>query len=162
VSDYRRANPEVIRARKAAHYKANREAIAKKGYAERRLPENIEAKRAYDHAYNQANGERQVERVRQWREANRGKKRAQCAKRKAGKRNRTPAWADKCAIDAVYEACPPGHQVDHIIPLQGKRVSGLHVAGNLQHLDSIENQEKHNHYKPAWEILIPGQLTPPS
>jgi hypothetical protein len=38
-------------------------------------------------------------------------------------------------------------EVDHIIPLQGKFVSGLHVPTNLQVVPSIINRQKHNRYE---------------
>lgn len=66
--------------------------------------------------------------------------------RKAHVKRATPPWAELQAIKAMYESCPPGHHVDHIIPLRGKTVSGLHVAANLQHLPAAENLRKKNHF----------------
>jgi 5-methylcytosine-specific restriction endonuclease McrA len=60
------------------------------------------------------------------------------------KRGYTPAWSDTAAIKAFYMACPEGHQVDHIVPLQGETVSGLHVLANLQYLTPTENKAKGN------------------
>lgn len=57
---------------------------------------------------------------------------------------RVPAWSEREAIKAFYEACPEGYEVDHIIPLQGETVSGLHVLGNLQYLPMLENRSKGN------------------
>ena len=58
----------------------------------------------------------------------------------------TPPWANLDAIKRIYDTCPEGYHVDHIIPLQGEFVSGLHVESNLQHLPALENMQKHNKY----------------
>jgi hypothetical protein len=58
-----------------------------------------------------------------------------------------PKWADMDKIREIYVNRPEGYHVDHIIPLRGKTVSGLHVENNLQYLPSLENMKKHNTFK---------------
>jgi hypothetical protein len=64
---------------------------------------------------------------------------------------RVPPWLteeDKAKIRAIYnEARERNMHVDHIIPLQGKIVSGLHVPQNLQLLTPSENASKKNKYE---------------
>lgn len=68
-------------------------------------------------------------------------------KRHADKMRRTPPWADHAKIAEVYtEASKQKKHVDHIIPLRGKLVSGLHVHNNLQLLTQSENSSKGNRY----------------
>lgn len=69
------------------------------------------------------------------------------AKRRASKLQATPIWSEKEAIKQFYINCPDGYHVDHIIPLRGKTVSGLHVLSNLQYLTAHENLTKGNAYK---------------
>jgi hypothetical protein len=38
-------------------------------------------------------------------------------------------------------------EVDHAIPLQGKKVSGLHVPTNLQVIPATMNRQKNNRYE---------------
>lgn len=59
---------------------------------------------------------------------------------------RTPCWADIEAIDRFYRYCPKGYHVDHILPLQGKLVSGLHVLSNLQYMLASDNLIKSNSF----------------
>ncbi len=64
--------------------------------------------------------------------------------RKALKLDRVPSWADLDKIKQIYAECPEGYHVDHIVPLQGILVSGLHVENNLQYLTAEENIKKSN------------------
>lgn len=69
------------------------------------------------------------------------------ANRRAAKLNATPIWLSKeqkRQIRDIYMNCPEGHHVDHIIPLQGKDVCGLHVPWNLQYLEANLNRAKGN------------------
>jgi 5-methylcytosine-specific restriction endonuclease McrA len=62
-------------------------------------------------------------------------------------RIQTPCWADLIKIKEVYsQAQKLGLTVDHIIPLNGKLVCGLHVENNLQLLTRAENSAKLNKF----------------
>lgn len=80
--------------------------------------------------------------VKAWGKANPEYVRANSNARKSRLRLQTPAWADMKRIVAFYASCPPGHEVDHIIPLKGRTVSGLHVHENLQYLPMLDNRRK--------------------
>lgn len=45
-------------------------------------------------------------------------------------------------IEKIYDTCPTGHEVDHIIPLKHELVCGLHVPCNLQYLTPKQNRDK--------------------
>lgn len=66
--------------------------------------------------------------------------------RKLLKLSRVPSWADLNKIKDIYNNCPEGYHVDHIIPLQGKLVSGLHIDTNLQYLPAVDNLIKGNKF----------------
>ena len=67
--------------------------------------------------------------------------------RDATKQQRTPSWANLLVIKEIYKNCPAGHHVDHIVPLHGRLVSGLHVENNLQYLTAEDNLKKHNKFE---------------
>ena len=66
------------------------------------------------------------------------------AKRRAMKFQATPKWANLDKIKEIYLNCPKGFHVDHIIPLQSKKVCGLHVHNNLRIITAHQNQLKSN------------------
>ena len=53
---------------------------------------------------------------------------------------------DMDEIQEFYRNCPEGHHIDHIVPLNGKNVSGLHTVSNLQYLPATENLRKSNKF----------------
>lgn len=77
----------------------------------------------------------------------------QTRKYQLNKIHRTPKWADMDAIRAIYRNCPDGFEVDHIYPLQGKLISGLHIETNLTFATPKENRAKWNYFTP--HILYP-------
>ena len=88
-----------------------------------------------------------------WTSANPGRNRAYVAKYNAAKKKRTPAWANLKKIERIYELAAWASrftnepiEVDHIIPLQGELISGLHVENNLQLLPKSANCGKGNRY----------------
>lgn len=70
-------------------------------------------------------------------------------RRRRHERQQTPPWADREAIAALYEQAQrltretgELHVVDHIVPLRGKLVSGLHWHGNMRVIHWLANATK--------------------
>ncbi len=89
-----------------------------------------------------------------WASKNRGKCAARLARYYTAKKNAAPLWLTQVMVnemELVYiesasktKETGMSHNVDHIVPLQGKTVSGLHVPWNLQILTKMENCRKSN------------------
>jgi hypothetical protein len=138
---YYEANKEKENARNKAYRESNKEkvAAAKKVYSE----VNKDTLNAYNKEY---------------KVNNKGKINALNRGYQASKLQRTPAWLtedDHWMIEQVYELAALRTKmlgfewhVDHIIPLQGKLVSGLHVPTNLAVIPAKENLSKNNSYTP--------------
>ena len=97
-----------------------------------------------------------AQRAKDWRKAHPEKWNALVMARYAAKTRAIPVWlerADKLEIEDTYRrarevTATTGRRwhVDHIIPLRGKEVCGLHVPWNLQVLSAEENVRKRNHH----------------
>lgn len=75
-------------------------------------------------------------------------------KRRASKLNATPSWVDHKKINMIYEKARwlesitgLKYHVDHVIPLKGKNVCGLHIWENLQLLEASINLSKGNKHE---------------
>ncbi len=88
--------------------------------------------------YRKANADAVAARNREWQRNNPGiyKKRL---------RQQMPAWVDRKAVTEIYrKARELGMSVDHVVPLRGRLVSGLHVVANLQIIPLPDNRAKSN------------------
>ena len=91
-----------------------------------------------------------------WQKNNKGKVNANTAVRHAAKMKRKPNWLSKeqkLHIRCLYQVAAmrtreSGQEwhVDHIVPMQGKDVCGLHVPWNMQVIPATDNMKKNNRY----------------
>lgn len=95
--------------------------------------------------------------MRLWRHNNPQKLYAYQIKHNKRLRQATPSWCNHEDIITIYSKCKEfsiklgcSLQVDHVIPIAGKLVSGLNIPENLQLLDQPINASKSNKY--PWEF----------
>ncbi len=169
-------DPSVAKAKQREYYLKNKERLLEQNKAW--IESNIESVRAArklrfsklsDEAREAYNAKARI-RYHQKKEWNANRKRvyksatkhltnASASKRRAALLQRIPIWQtefDELKIKCIYSVAAmltkvnnEPWTVDHIIPLQGKIVSGLHVPSNLQLMRARENEAKRNKYEIA-------------
>ena len=121
--------------------------------ARERRAKNPERSREITKAYRKRNIAKERSRCTRYNKKNPEVRSFHAAKRRAAKLQATPDWADQQAIKCMYTLASKLNkitgsklEVDHIVPLQGKNVCGLHVEHNLQLLDKKLNVSKSNKF----------------
>lgn len=145
-------SPEKYKALASAYYSAHKSAAAaaQKAWAEN----NRERLREIRRKWESRNPEKARAASAAWASKNRARLLAYNRTRAASLLNATPEWLtkdDREAIVSIYETrarttTETGilYHVDHIVPLRGETVCGLHVPWNLQVIPATENVRKHN------------------
>jgi hypothetical protein len=138
---YREENKKKISEYLKSYYQENKDTISE--YA-----------KEYHKEYYPQNKEKVLLRNEKWAKSNPDKVRAKFAKRRAKKLQATPDWLTQEHLDQIKDIYAHArdcevvtgdkYHVDHIVPLQGKDVCGLHVPWNLQVLPAEVNQSKSN------------------
>lgn len=139
---------------KHQHYLANRDLYLARAKLWQQA--NKEKKRLYDKERRSVDGDllREYDRVRAELPHRKALKRNYTRKRVMAIKQATPIWMsefDLFMIQEMYDLAVRrsaslgiDFEVDHIIPLHGKTVCGLHVPSNLQILERSENNKKSN------------------
>ena len=118
---------------------------------------NSSLRKEYMASYAEKQREKLQEIATRWQKNNKGKVNANTAFNHSAKMLRTPKWLspfEKLHIKCLYQvaAMRSKHSeiawdVDHIVPLKGKTVTGLHTPWNLQILTATQNISKGNRYE---------------
>jgi hypothetical protein len=103
------------------------------------------------------NREKRIKQAKEWAENNKGRANANKKAYKLAKIQACPPWLseeDRWMVQEVYELAQLrsnmlgfSWHVDHVVPLRGKAVSGLHVPWNLQVIPGVENMSKSNKFR---------------
>ena len=137
------------RERNSSWAKENRERLSAKSAARR--DSDREGARAINRRFKARHKDRLAKQHADWARRNRDKRNASAARHKAAKLRATPVWADHAEIAAIYKTAAllgKDFHVDHIVPLQGATVCGLHCEANLRIIPARLNEAKHARHWP--------------
>jgi hypothetical protein len=149
-----RGKKALILGQRSERYAKDSE-IIKKRVAKRKI-EHPEKVRVEKRAEYEKHKRAYINRAAKWNKSHKPVLAALQSKRRCAKIQRTPLWLsteDHKTIVSVYEESSSRtketgirHNVDHVVPLQGKLVCGLHVPWNLQVITASENSSKYNNF----------------
>ena len=136
---YYEANKKKLNAQTKAYYEANKDKISAQMKAYREA--NKDKIKAQKKAYYEANSAYYIEKAR--------------FREKLLNKLQRPSWYNSKLVNNIYNKCHKlnkiagfiKYHVDHIVPLQGKNVSGLHVQGNLEIILASANLSKSNKFE---------------
>jgi len=144
--EYHKRNPEKRREASRKYREKNRDLILEKQRA--KYHEDRDGHNARARQWKSENKSKVAKYAKKYAARNREHLAEAAAARRAGIRRATPKWVDRGALVEIYrKARRRGLCVDHIIPLKGDGVCGLHVPWNLQLLTVSENCSKGNRYE---------------
>lgn len=156
VAEYRKNNPEKTKAAVLAWYAKPENKAKRRDYFKTYSKTEPFKKAQRVHKAKPASRIKRQERSALWRLKNPTANRTKTRRYKQSIRLRTPGWLgpeDSWLIEEIYELAAlrskltgVAHHVDHIIPLKGRLVSGLHVPTNLQVIPASDNVKKGTKY----------------
>lgn len=156
VKAWRAENPEKRAAQDVRYAERHPEKVQERQdrYMQRNAEKILEMDRVASAAYRARHPEKVAVSKKRYAQENKHKINATVAKREAAKLQRTPQWLtgeDLWMIEQAYELAALrtsvfgfAWHVDHVLPLQGKKVSGLHTPINLQVIPWVDNLRKGN------------------
>ena len=145
---------ERQKATRKAYYR--RQVAQDSDYSLKKYWADVDRSRELNRLYYQKDRKNRIQKAVAYAKANPAKANATKKKYKLAKRNACPPWvyssSELCEqIRYFYEEASRlaeltgvSYHVDHIVPLQGEAICGLHVPWNLQVLTASENCSKQN------------------
>ena len=135
--EYKEKNKDQLREKRKIYNHKNKEEIAKK-----------------HKEYWARTREKRLSKMKEWRDENKGARSSLQAKRRSAKIMAIPSWFGEFdefvwgeaarLVQLRRIATGLGWAADHMIPLRGKEVCGLHIGHNCQVIPSFLNNMKHN------------------